>query len=135
MCFEGERIPIKITCDNSHGKADVKRIGVNLTQYTFVSANNGAFRTYRKIIDTQYINRKIPKGSIADDLEINFEVNSKKNIDQTAISTLVANYYRLEAYADIGGVSKDQPCLYCPIFIMKRAYKYEKNPTWSKKIN
>ena len=50
------------------GRTDVKRIGVNLTQYTFVSANNGAFRTYKKIIDTQYINRRIPKGSKVEDL-------------------------------------------------------------------
>ena len=68
VCFEGERIPIKIICDNSQGKADVKRIVVNLTQYTFVSANNGAYRTYKKVLDSQYINRKVPKGSRVEDL-------------------------------------------------------------------
>jgi hypothetical protein len=52
-----------VTCDNSSGTADVKRIAMNLTQYTFVSANNGAFRTYKKVIDTQYINRRVPKGA------------------------------------------------------------------------
>lgn len=66
---------------------------------------------------------------------MNFEVNSKKNIPQTAISTLVANYYRLEVYPDLGMVSKEQPCIYCPIFIMKKSYKYEKNPGWVKSIN
>lgn len=65
-------MPIRLVCDNSHGKTDVKRIAINLTQYTFVSANNGAFRTYQTILSTQYINRKIPKGSKVDELEINF---------------------------------------------------------------
>jgi hypothetical protein len=40
---------------------DVKRIGINLVQYTFVSANNGADRTYKKTIDSQYIDQSIPK--------------------------------------------------------------------------
>lgn len=61
-------MPIKIMCDNTHGKTDVKRIVVSLVQYTFVSANNGADRTYKKVIDKQYIKRKIPKGSKVDDL-------------------------------------------------------------------
>lgn len=93
-------------------------------QYTFVSANNGAFRTYKKVVDSQHIAKKVPKGSKATDLECNFDINSKKRIAQTAISTLVANYYRLEVFADIGAFSKDQPCIYCPLFIMKKTYKY-----------
>jgi hypothetical protein len=100
-----------------------------------VSANNGAFRTYKKVIDTQYINRKIPKGSQVDDLEMNFQIKEKNDLAQTAISTLVANYYRLEAYADIGMISSNQPCIYCPIFIMKKKYDINKNTAWVKKIS
>lgn len=37
-------------------------------QYTFVSANNGAYRTYKKIIDTQYSKGQIPKGSKVQDI-------------------------------------------------------------------
>lgn len=68
VCFEGEKIPIRVACDNSMGRANVKRIAVNLVQYTFVSANNGADRTYKKVIDTQYINHRIPKGSKVNNL-------------------------------------------------------------------
>lgn len=66
---------------------------------------------------------------------MNFEVKPKKNLAQTAISTLVANYYRLEAYADIGSISSNQPCIYSPLFIMKKTYKSDKNPQWSRTIN
>lgn len=55
-------------CDNTHGKTDVNKIVASLVQYTFVSANNGADRTYKKVIDKQNIKRKIPKGSKVDDL-------------------------------------------------------------------
>lgn len=54
---------------------------------------------------------------------------------QTAISTLVANYYRLEVYADIGSVTSHQPCIFCPLFVMKKVYQHAKNPKWARGIN
>jgi hypothetical protein len=124
-----------VLCDNGKGNLDVKRIRIELVQYTFVSANNGADRTYKKVVDTQYIKQAIPKKTRAENMEINFLVDEKKDLPQSAISTLVANYYRLEVSTDIGSISRNDPCIYSPLFIMKKNLKSERFPRWAKNIN
>lgn len=98
---------------------------MELVQYTFISANNGVSRTYRKVIDAQYQNTKVMKGEIVDNINTEFIVRPSKKLQQTAISTLVANYFRLEVYADLASISKDEPCIYSPLFIMKKEYRYK----------
>jgi hypothetical protein len=46
-----------------------------------------------------------------------FKVNTKRK--QTAIGTLVANHYRLEVSTQVGMISADNPCIYCPLFVLK----------------
>ncbi len=41
---------------------------------------------------------------------------------QTAISTLVANYYRIEVTASLGAFSSNNPSIYSPLFIMKKFF-------------
>jgi hypothetical protein len=41
-------------------------------QYTFVSANNGADRTYKKVVDTQYIDARVPRSTRQQDMTIDF---------------------------------------------------------------
>jgi hypothetical protein len=41
---------------------------------------------------------------------------------QTAISTLVANYYRIEVTASMGMFSSENPSIYSPLFIMKKSF-------------
>ena len=63
VCFDTEdSVDIEVSCDNRNGKANVKRFGIDLAQYTFVSANNGINRTYRKVIDRQFINKSVAHG-------------------------------------------------------------------------
>lgn len=50
----------------------------------------------------------------------------KKDLKQTAISTLVANYYRLEVKADMGTMMSNVPIIYSPLFIMKNKFKEKK---------
>ena len=68
VCFEGETIPITIECDNTRGKKAVSRFVMELVQYTFISANNGVSRTYRKVIDRQYCNTRVGKGESLDNI-------------------------------------------------------------------
>lgn len=46
---------------------------------------------------------------------------------QTAISTLVANYFRIEVTADLGLLAQDLPSIYAPLFILKKSFNF-KNP-------
>ena len=46
---------------------------------------------------------------------------------QTAISTLVANYFRMEVTASLGTFSSDLPSIYAPLFILKKSFNI-KNP-------
>lgn len=77
------------------GKKAVNRFVMELVQYTFISANNGVSRTYRKVIDRQYCNNRVDKGQNIDDINTEFVVKQSNKLQQTAISTLVANYFRL----------------------------------------
>lgn len=108
---------------------------MELVQYTFISANNGVSRTYRKVIDTQTCNTKVNSGEENNNIDTKFTVKSSKKLQQTAISTLVANYFRLEVYADLASISKDEPCIYAPLFIMKNDYKYKGQTTKPKNLN
>lgn len=51
---------------------------------------------------------------------------------QTAISTLVANYYRIEVTASVGMFSSDNPSIYSPLFIMKKSFNLKNSKS---KIN
>ena len=46
---------------------------------------------------------------------------------QTAISTLVANYYRIEVTAVLGAFTSELPSIYAPLFILKKSFNF-KNP-------
>ena len=125
VCFDtDDEIEVEISCDNRNGKADVKRFGVELAQYTFVSANNGINRTYRKLIKREYYRKPVPKGEESSPIREKFQIPTVPL--QTAISTLVANYYRIEVYPDLGMLVKDYPCIYSPLFIMKRNLSIKK---------
>ena len=44
------------------GKKAVNQFVMELVQYTFISANNGVSRTYRKVIDRQKCHTKVNAG-------------------------------------------------------------------------
>jgi len=54
-------------------------------------------------------------------------------LHQTAISTLVANYFRIEVNADMGLLTSDTPSIYAPLFIIKKSFNF-KSPK-SKKVH
>lgn len=54
---------------------------------------------------------------------------------QTAISTLVANYYRLEVMADVAKISKNEPIIYAPLFLMKKSLESKIKNTKTLKKN
>lgn len=93
----------------------MKNINAELVQYTFVSSNGNASRTYRKVVSKKTINEGARKGDNRQ-LEFPFKIPPVKY--QTAINTLVANYYRLEVSVDAGAGSQDLS-IYAPIFILK----------------
>ena len=41
---------------------------------------------------------------------------------QTAVGTLVANHYRIEVSTQLGKISTDNPCIYSPLFILKKEF-------------
>jgi hypothetical protein len=90
-----------------------------LVQYTFISANNGVSRTYKNNIYKHVVNKRIGKGNKAAASHV-FTIPPISH--QTAISTLVANYYRLEVTASLGRFSKSNPSIYAPIFILKKSF-------------
>jgi hypothetical protein len=53
VCFEGEKVGVRVTCDNEKGTIDIKKIVVGLVQYIFVSSNNGADFTYKQTVAKQ----------------------------------------------------------------------------------
>lgn len=61
-------------------------------QYTFVSANNGVSRTYKSEVYTHKLGSKVQKG---EEKKFNHNLTIPNIKNQTAISTLVANYYRI----------------------------------------
>ena len=55
-----------ITVDNTDGNSSLNGINVKLVQYTFISANNGTSRTYKKVINSHKISKAIAKGQKKD---------------------------------------------------------------------
>lgn len=62
VAYEGEDIQIDARITNASGKSDVKNINAELVQYTFVSSNGNASRTYRKVVSKKTINEGVKKG-------------------------------------------------------------------------
>lgn len=62
VCFEGETIRVDIEVDNSNGNGHLDGVMVKLVQYTFISANNGVSRTFKKVIHKHKINKAVGKG-------------------------------------------------------------------------
>ncbi len=56
---------------------------------------------------------------------------------QTAVSTLVANYYRIEVSPNFGALTKDAPRVYGPLFLLKKNLnnKKTKEEPFPKKMN
>lgn len=83
---------MKIKVDNTNGNDFIDEILVKLVQYTFISANNGVSRTYKHTIYKHKVGKRVQpgdEGNFVHDLKIPTVSH------QTAISTLVANYYRI----------------------------------------
>lgn len=72
---------------------------MRLVQYTFISANNGVSRTYKHTIYSHKIGKRTQKGD-TNDFAHNMPIPVVSH--QTAISTLVANYYQIEVTASMG---------------------------------
>lgn len=86
-----------------------------------MAANNGAHRTYRTEIAQYQTQSGLLKGDITKSpYAVDFGVPNIKH--QTAIGTLVANYYRLEVSTDIANISTDEPTIYAPLFILKKSF-------------
>ncbi len=55
---------------------------------------------------------------------------------QTAIGTLVANYYRIEVSTKSSPIASEDPCIYAPIFLLKKDLKeYAKMSIEAQKLN
>jgi hypothetical protein len=65
---------------------------IELVQYTFVCANNGVSRTYSKVVSSNKIDEHVVIGGRKDFIH-NLKIPEIKH--QSAVSTLVANYYRI----------------------------------------
>lgn len=64
--------------------------------------------------------------------ELDFKIPS---IDQqTAISTLVANYYRLEVSTKSSMIASSDPCIYSPIYILKKTFRGTEEESKGKKV-
>ena len=53
---------IDILANNSNGNKHISGVVVNLVQYTFISANNGVSRTYKKMIHSHKLSKAVGKG-------------------------------------------------------------------------
>ena len=51
-----------IVADNSNGEDHLNGVVVKLVQYTFISANNGVSRTYKKVIKEHTLSKAVGKG-------------------------------------------------------------------------
>ena len=103
VCFEGEAVGVTMEVDNSLGGDRVTSVEVRIVQYTFISSNNGTSRTYKHTIHKDILDSKpIEKGAKK---RISHSIEVPEVLHQTAISTLVANYYRLEVTATQGALS------------------------------
>lgn len=92
---------------------------IELVQHIFVSSNSGVNRTYTQPILSQAVTRNIPKGQTSK-FTHDFKIPNVEH--QTAIGTLVANHYRLEISPYLGAVSSNNPCVYSPLFILKKEF-------------
>jgi hypothetical protein len=123
VCFEGETIKVDVVADNSNGTTDLNGVIVKLVQYTFISANNGVSRTYKKVIHEHKVSRTVGKGQKRD---MDYKLTVPTVNHQTAISTLVANYFRIEVVADMGTLTSEIPSIYAPIFVLKKSFNFKK---------
>jgi hypothetical protein len=99
-------------------------------QYTFISANNGVSRTFKKVIHKHKLSKAVGKG---EKKEMMYQLTVPTVSHQTAISTLVANYFRIEVTADMGTFTNDPPSIYAPLFVLKKSFT-QKNPN-AKKVH
>ena len=90
---------------------------VKLVQYTFIAGNNGVSRTFKKVIHTHKVSKAVGKG---EKKEMIYQLTVPTVSHQTAISTLVANYFRIEVTVDIGMLATDVPSIYAPLFVLKK---------------
>jgi hypothetical protein len=108
-----------MTVDNREGSHDIDQLLIQLVQYTFISANNGVSRTYKHTIYKHSVGKRIPKG---EKKVASHALTIPTVSHQTAISTLVANYYRIEVTATMGTFSSENPSIYAPLFILKKSF-------------
>ncbi len=113
---------MEVTADNKHGKKDLNTFIVELVQYTFVCANNGVSRTYSKMISSNKVNEHVAVGARKDFI---YNLRIPEIAHQSAISTLVANYYRIEVSSKSSGLFAEDPCIYAPIFLLKKDLKQD----------
>jgi hypothetical protein len=92
VAYEGEEVRVEVTADNKHGKKDLDTFIVELVQYTFVCANNGVSRTYSKTISSNKVSENVAVGARKDFI---YNLRIPEIAHQSAVSTLVANYYRI----------------------------------------
>ena len=112
-----------VNVDNSEGLSHIDGVIVKLVQYTFVSANSGVSRTFKKTIHEHKKTQNIAKGSKRELAH----VMTVPSVDhQTAISTLVANYFRIEVTANMSTLTSDTPSIYAPLFILKKTFHFKK---------
>lgn len=102
--------------DNSQGTGDIDALLFELVQNVFVSDNSGVHRTYRNAIHEEKCPVNVKKGEVKT-VTHQFKINAKQG--QTAISTLVANHYRIEVSTNLGQIAANCPCVYSPLFILK----------------
>jgi len=88
-------------------------------QNIFVSSNGGIHRTYCNSIYGQPIKKIIQKGQQSKFMH-EFVVPVVEH--QTAIGTLVANHYRLEVSTQLGSISSNNPCIFSPLFVLKKEF-------------
>lgn len=105
-------------------------------QYTYISANNGVARTYKNIINKHNVcGKRIQKGETK---EFDYKLAIPTISHQTAISTLVANYYRIEVTLSTGMLTSENPSIYAPIFILKKSFNLKgsgKKPNLNKNMS
>ena len=119
MGYEGETVHIEGNVDNREGTADIDRVMVELNQNVFVSSNAGVFRTYRSAASHEEIKLAVAKGQEAK-FTHDFKIPSIEH--QTAVGTLVANHYRVELSTQLGHISSENPCIYSPLFVLKKEF-------------
>lgn len=117
MAYEDEVVHIDITVDNREGESDINKVQIELLENIFVCSNGGSNRTYRESIHSETAKQPVPQGQSVK-FGYDFKVPTVKH--QSSIGTLVANHYRLEVSTQESFVSVDNPCVYAPLFVLKR---------------